>query len=137
MGKISIDVTIGGNTQRVNFTTATPQEEAAAAYYVGWADMTAEWFRDLTDYQIAEMATRQDKKEWSGTFGKNSVFFLLYQEGKQPTVTLISSGVPMEQDLVDDSTCPHDDVTLNGTTYKVFGMRFYQPNENDTITIKY
>lgn len=137
MGKKTIDITIGCNTQTVNFTTATPQEESAAAYYVGWADMTADWFRDLTDYQIAEMATRQDKKEWQGTFGKNSVFFLLYQEGKLPTVTLISSGVPMEQDLVDDSTCPHDDITLNGTTYKVFGIRFYQPNENDTITIKY
>lgn len=135
--KRTIDITIGGNTQRVNFTTATPQEEAAAAYYVGFADMTAEWFHDLTDYQIAEMATRQDNKEWSGTFGLSSVFFLLYQEGKLPTVTLISSGVPMEQDLLEDSTCPHDDVTLNGTTYKVFGMRFYQPNENDTITIKY
>lgn len=64
MNKISIDVTIGGNTQRVNFTTATPQEEAAAAYYVGFADMTAEFFAGLTDYQIEEMATRQDKKEW-------------------------------------------------------------------------
>lgn len=137
MNRISIDVIINGNTQRVNFTVSTPQEDAAAAYYVGWADMTADWFKDLTDYQIAEMATRQDKKEWSGTFGKSSVFFLLYQEGKLPTVTLISSGVPMEQDLVDDSTCPHEPVTIDGTTYKVFGMRFYQPNENDTITIKY
>jgi len=135
--KRTIDITIDGNTTTVNFTTATPHEEAAAAYYVGFGDMTADWFRDLTDYQIAEMAVRQNKKEWSGTFGKSSVFFLLYQEGKLPTVTLISSGVPMEQDLVDDSTCPHEPVTIDGTTYKVFGMRFYQPNENDTITIKY
>lgn len=128
---------INGNTQRVNFTTATPQEEAAAAYYVGWADMTADWFKDLTDYQIAEMAVRQDKKEWQGIFGKSSVFFLLYQEGKLPTVTLISSGVPMEQDLVEDSTCQHEPVTIDGTTYNVFGMRFYQPNADDTIIIKY
>ena len=29
MGKISIEVTICGNTQRVNFTTATPQKDVA------------------------------------------------------------------------------------------------------------
>lgn len=137
MGRLSVDVTIDGHTQRVNFTTASPQEETDATYYVGWTDMTTDFFAGLTAEQLVSMAVKRDKKEWSGTFGNNSIFFLLYQASKMPTVTLISSGVPMEQNLITDSTCPHDNVTLDGTTYRVFGMRFYQPNKEDTITIKY
>lgn len=137
MGRLSVDVTIDGHTQRVNFTMTSPQEETDATYYVGWANMTADFFAGLTGEQLVSMATKQDKKEWSGTFGSNSIFFLLYQAKKLPAVTLISSGVPMEQNLISDSTCPHDDVILDGTAYKVFGMRFYQPNKDDTITIKY
>lgn len=135
MGKISIDITIADNTETVYFTG---DNAPTAEYYTGWTDMTANFFAGLTNNQLMEMAVRQTKKEFVGRFGTNKIFFLLYCEGKAPReIALTSGGVYMPQDIATDNTCPHADVTINGQTYKVFGIRFYQPEATDKITIKF
>lgn len=135
MGRLSIDITIGDNTETVYFTD---DNAPIAEYYTGWTDMTASFFAGLTDNQLMEMAVRQTKKEFVGRFGANKIFFLLYREDTPPTeIGLTSAGVYMSQDIENDSTCPHDDININGQTYKVFGIRFYKPEAKDKITIKF
>lgn len=138
MGKFSIDITIDGKTQTVNFTYDGVPQQPGQAYYVGWASgMTAEFFAGLPDGQLVEMATRHNEVEYTAQFGQSQIVFVLYDPETQPEVYLTSAGVRMQQDLDDDDTCPHDDVTVGGATYKVFGIRMYDPDPTDSITIKF
>lgn len=130
---INIDLTIGGITDNVRFT-----EDGIYDYYVGWTSGTASEFAALTDSQIKALATKRRCISYTGQFGSNQIFFLLYKASEAPrNITVKSSGIAMAQDLVNDNTCPHDNVVIDDTTYKVFGIRFYSPVATDSVIVTF
>lgn len=131
---MTIDLTIGGNTTNIVFDNMS----GFYNYYVGWTTGTAAAFASLTNAQVRALATEQQGNPYTGQFGINQIFFLLYDEANTPvSIVLSSSGIAMEQDINEDNTCPHADVEIGGKTYKVFGMRFYAPSATDSVTVKF
>ena len=145
MGKKTIDITIGCNTQTVTFvcssvspTPPTPPTPTTYDYYIGWTTGTKASFAALDDSGIKSIAQKKTASSYSGQFGQNKIFFLLYKADELPRkIVFTSAGQSMEQDIVNDNTCPHADVEIDSETYKVFGMWFYRPNTDDTMTITY
>jgi hypothetical protein len=95
-------------------------------YYVGWTTGTKAQFASKTDSEMVNGATGFSSvvnPSYTHAFGSNNIFYLMYQANKAPRkVTLTSQGVPMDQDLINDNVCPHNDVSIDGITYKVFGL---------------
>lgn len=131
---MTIDLTIGGNTTNIAFGNIS----SFYNYYVGWTTGTAASFAALTDAQVEALATEQHGNPYTGQFGSKQIFFLLYDTDNTPeSIVLSSSGIAMEQDIVEDNTCPHADVVIGEKTYKVFGMRFYAPIASDSVTVTF
>lgn len=112
-------------------------------YYVGWTNGTKSQFRGKSDADLINGATGYsiaNNPTYTRAFGDNNIFYLLYQADKAPTqVILTSQGQNMTQDIVNDNSCPHDDVVIDGVTYKEFGMRFSASlgDPLDSVTVRF
>jgi len=135
-------ITLNSRIGRRNLTYyAIFAESGVSDYYVGWTNGTKSQFRGLSNADLIEGATHysiSSNPTYTRTFGDNNIFYLLYQEGKAPAqITFTSGGIQQVLDVVNDSTCPHDDIQVNGMTYKVFGNRLvtgYDPNDSIAVT---
>lgn len=108
-----------------------------ADYYVGWTNGTKSAFAALSDADIINGATGYSSlttPTYTRAYGNNNIFYLLYQTNKIPqSIVFISNNTRMTQDIVNDNTCPHTDVVIDGVTYKEFGIRLttgYDPNDS-------
>jgi len=108
-----------------------------ADYYIGFTNGTKSEFAALSTSQLTALAEGymiSSKPQYEHAYGDNQIFFLMYQANKAPkTVNLISSGQTMAQDLETDNTCPHDPVTIDGTTYKIFGIRLSSTHDASDV----
>ncbi len=140
------DISINGNTITINGTdyTLTPAGGGSTAfdYYIGWTNGSKSDFAALSASALETLSTGYTKTQnptYTGTYGTNRIFFLLYKSNDTPmSIVLTSSGQSMTQNIETDNTCPHDPVTINGTTFQVFGI-FASSNHDvsDSMTITF
>ena len=133
-------------TQNATYTATFEAEEPAPTetpdYYAGAANGTRSEFNELTDAQLAALATgytTAQQPQYEHTFGDKNIFFLLYRSDSAPqSVVLHSGGQNMPQDLEqDNSFAGHADVAVDGTQYKLFGLRMpsgYEQTDSITVT---
>lgn len=138
------EISISGNIltidgQQFTLTPAGGGESTAKDYYTGWTTGSKADFAALTAAQLEALATgytTAQNPSYSGQFGQNRIFFLLYKSAPQ-RIVLTSSGQNMEQNIESDNTCPHDPVTIDGTTFQLFGIfasSNHDPSDSMTIT---
>ena len=111
-------------------------------YYVGWTNGTKSQFRGKSDADLINGATGysiSSNPTYTRAYGDNNIFYLLYQVDKAPTqIVFTSQNTPQTVDISNDNTCPHDDVVIDGVTYKVFGDRAPSGYDHtDSMTIKF
>ena len=138
-------ISLSGNTLTINGQqfTLTPAggggESTAKDYFIGWATGSKSDFAALTAAQLQALATGYSTAQnptYTGQFGQNRIFFLLYKSAPQ-RIVLTSSGQEMVQNIESDNTCPHDPVTIDGTTFQLFGIfasSNHDPSDSMTIT---
>ena len=129
-------------TYTATFAADTPAPSSDKDYYVGWTTGSKSDFAAFTDAQVQSLATgytTAQQNPYTGQFGQNPIFFLLYKSANPPqSVVLTSAGQSQTQDILNDNTCPHSDVTIDGTSYKVFGIRLASGyDQGDTITVTF
>lgn len=137
-GKVDVaDIVAIVNIMKTNQEPSTTLPD----YYVGWTNGTRTQFRGKSDADLINGATGYsiaNNPTYTRAFGDNNIFYLLYQADKAPQSIVFTSGnIPQPLNIVDDSTCPHDDIQINGITYKVFGNRLvmdYDPNDSIVLT---
>lgn len=115
-------------------------------YFVGWTDGTEQSFNDLTDAQLKQIAgtgkyiASASDNPYTGQFGGHEIFFLLYRESRPPQhLYLVSGGQQMEQNINsdDNSFQGHPNVTIDGTSYKLFGIFMPGIAATDSIIINF
>lgn len=115
-------------------------ESTTKDYYIGWTTGSKADFAALTAAQLEALATGYSTAQnptYTGQFGQNRIFFLLYKTAPQ-RIVLTSSGQEMVQNIEQDNTCPHDPVTIDGTTYQLFGIfASSQHDASDSMTITF
>lgn len=115
-------------------------DSTAKDYFVGWTTGSKADFAALTAAQLEALATGYSTAQnptYTGQFGQNRIFFLLYKSAPQ-RIVLTSSGQEMVQNIEQDNTCPHDPVTIDGTTYQLFGIfASSQHDASDSMTITF
>ena len=115
-------------------------DSTAKDYFVGWTTGSKADFAALTAAQLEALATGYSTAQnptYTGQFGQNRIFFLLYKTAPQ-RIVLTSSGQEMVQNIEQDNTCPHDPVTIDGTTYQLFGIfASSQHDASDSMTITF
>lgn len=115
-------------------------DSTARDYFVGWTTGSKADFAALTAAQLEALATGYSTAQnptYTGQFGQNRIFFLLYKSAPQ-RIVLTSSGQEMVQNIEQDNTCPHDPVTIDGTTYQLFGIfASSQHDASDSMTITF
>lgn len=115
-------------------------ESTAKDYFIGWTTGSKADFAALTAAQLQALATgytTAQNPSYTGQFGQNRIFFLLYKSAPQ-RIVLTSSGQEMVQNIEQDNTCPHDPVTIDGTTYQLFGIfASSQHDASDSMTITF
>ena len=136
-----IEAQIGGEVKRAE-KAVTVEEAVITDYYVGWTTGTKAQFAGKTDSEMINGATGFSSTvnpNYTHAFGSNNIFYLMYQANKAPRkVTLTSGEQGMNQDLVNDNTCPHNDVTIDGVAYKVFGIRMATGyDQADTMIVNF
>ena len=139
-------ISLSGNTLTINGQqfTLTPAggggESTAKDYYTGWTTGSKADFAALTAAQLQALATGYSTAQnptYTGQFGQNRIFFLLYKSAPQ-RIVLTSSGQEMVQNIESDNTCPHDPVTIDGTTFQLFGIfASSQHDASDSMTITF
>ena len=136
-----VEAQIGGEVKRAE-KAVTVEEAVITDYYVGWTTGTKAQFAGKTASEMVNGSTGFSSivnPNYTHAFGSNNIFYLMYQANKAPRkVTLTSQGVPMDQDLINDNVCPHNDVTIDGVVYKVFGIRMATGyDQADTMTVNF
>ncbi len=138
-------ISLSGNTLTINGQqfTLTPAggggESTAKDYFIGWTTGSKSDFAALTAAQLQALATgytTAKNPSYTGQFGQNRIFFLLYKSAPQ-RIVLTSSGTEQVQNIESDNTCPHDPVTIDGTTFQLFGIfasSNHDPSDSMTIT---
>ena len=115
-------------------------DSTAKDYFVGWTTGSKADFAALTAAQLEALASGYSTAQnptYTGQFGQNRIFFLLYKSAPQ-RIVLTSSGQEMVQNIEQDNTCPHDPVTIDGTTYQLFGIfASSQHDASDSMTITF
>ena len=115
-------------------------DSTAKDYFVGWTTGSKADFAALTAAQLEALATGYSTAQnptYTGQFGQNRIFFLLYKSAPQ-RIVLTSSGQEMVQNIEQDNTCPHDPVTIDDTTYQLFGIfASSQHDASDSMTITF
>lgn len=139
-------ISLSGNTLTINGQqfTLTPAggggESTAKDYFIGWTTGSKADFAALTAAQLQALATGYTTAQnptYTGQFGQNRIFFLLYKTAPQ-LIVLTSSGQNMKQNIESDNTCPHDPVTIDGTTFQLFGIfASSQHDASDSMTITF
>ncbi len=120
-------------------------------YYIGWVNMSRSDFSRLTDEEILSIVSGYNIRltpSYSGRFGDNSLFFLMYQEDKAPEEIIFTSGsLAMDQRFPNGSTVDHADVAV-GTpgideikNYKIWGISHpgfatFDPKDSVLINFK-
>lgn len=140
------EISISGNTLTIDGRqfTLTPAggggESTAKDYFIGWTTGSKSDFAALTAAQLQALATGYTTAQnptYTGQFGQNRIFFLLYKTAPQ-LIVLTSSGQNMKQNIESDNTCPHDPVTIDGTTFQLFGIfASSQHDASDSMTITF
>lgn len=138
-GKVDVaDIVAIVNIMKANQEPGTTPPD----YYVGWTNGTRTQFRNLSCSDLVNGATGYNissQPTYTRTFGDNNIFYLLYQDNKATTrIILTSQGQNMTQDIIEDNNCPHDDVIIDGITYKEFGIRLGTGYDTEaSMTIKF
>jgi len=118
-----------------------------AYYYIGWANMSRQDFRNLTENQVKELLldTKYNTSAnpvYSSTFGNNSLFILAYKSKYNiEEILFTSGGQTMSQDLLTDNTAEHDDITIDGEVYHIWGISHpeyaeFDPTDNIKIIFR-
>lgn len=138
-------ISLSGNTLTINGQqfTLTPAggggESTAKDYFIGWTTGSKSDFAALTAAQLQALATgytTAQNPSYTGQFGQNRIFFLLYKSAPQ-RIVLTSNSMEQVQNIESDNTCPHDPVTIDGTTFQLFGIfasSNHDPSDSMTIT---
>lgn len=118
-------------------------------YYIGWVNMSRDEFSRLSNEEILSIISGYNIRltpSYSGKFGDNSLFFLMYQEDKAPYEVIFTSGsLAMDQRFPGGSTVDHVDVTIEDTeepkTYKIWGISHpgyatFDPKDSVLINFK-
>ena len=139
------EISISGNILTIDGQqfTLTPAggggESTAKDYFIGWTTGSKADFAALTAAQLQALATgytTAKNPSYTGQFGQNRIFFLLYKSAPQ-RIVLTSSGTEQVQNIESDNSCPHDPVTIDGTTFQLFGIfasSNHDPSDSMTIT---
>ena len=114
-------------------------------YYTGWANMSRIEFNGLTENQVKDLLgiryNTSNNSTYSDTFGENSLFMLAYKSKYDiEDILFTSGGVTMSQNLLTDNTAEHDDITIDGETYHIWGIShpgFADFDPQDSITINF
>ena len=112
-------------------------------YYVGWTNLSRSSFRELSEEQVKNYLSNRyntsNNSTYSSTFGNNSLFMLAYRSRYDiDEILFTSGGITMPQDLQTDNTAEHDDITIDGQTYHIWGIShpsFAEYDQTDRIEI--
>ena len=116
-------VTIGSEVYQLTPYKAVPD------YYIGWTSGTSEEFAAKSEQQLVDSATpymvsSHPTYTHSCT---NIIFYVMFTADHAPESGSLSSGGLISQitaqEFLEGGSCPHDDVTIDGTVYKIYGMR--------------
>ena len=130
-------ISLSGSTLTDAISNFTPFKGASKAVVIdasGKGDSAA-----LTAAQLQALATGYSTAQnpsYTGQFGQNRIFFLLYKSAPQ-RIVLTSNSMEQVQNIESDNTCPHDPVTIDGTTFQLFGIFAsinHDPSDSMTIT---
>ena len=113
-------------------------------YYIGWTSGTKSAFAALNESQLKQLATSYMVSN-NPTYQHactNIIFFVMFKTDKAPkNGSLVAGGLssPISAaDFLAGGDCPHEPVTIDGTTYKIYGIRNSElVGENNIITINF
>lgn len=131
-------ITIGGKTYQLTEYVPIPD------YYIGWTSGTKSAFAALNESQLKQLSTsylvaNNPTYQHACT---NIIFFVMFKTDKAPkNGSLVAGGLssPISAaDFLAGGDCPHEPVTIDGTTYKIYGIRNSElVGENNIITINF
>jgi hypothetical protein len=130
----------GTHSQVYQLTPYVP----VADYYIGWTSGTKSAFAALNESQLKQLATSYMVAN-NPTYQHactNIIFFVMFKTDKAPkNGSLVAGGLssPISAaDFLAGGDCPHEPVTIDGTTYKIYGIRNSElVGENNIITINF
>ena len=130
----------GTHSQVYQLTPYVP----VADYYIGWTSGTKSAFAALYESQLKQLATSYMVAN-NPTYQHactNIIFFVMFKTDKAPkNGSLVAGGLssPISAaDFLAGGDCPHEPVTIDGTTYKIYGIRNSElVGENNIITINF
>jgi hypothetical protein len=131
-------ITIGSKTYQLTEYVPIPD------YYIGWTSGTKSAFAALKESQLKQLATSYMVAN-NPTYQHactNIIFFVMFKTDKAPkNGSLVAGGLssPISAaDFLAGGDCPHEPVTIDGTTYKIYGIRNSElVGENNIITINF
>lgn len=131
-------ITIGSKTYQLTEYVPIPD------YYIGWTSGTKSAFAALNESQLKQLATSYMVAN-NPTYQHactNIIFFVMFKTDKAPkNGSLVAGGLssPISAaDFLAGGDCPHEPVTIDGTTYKIYGIRNSElVGENNIITINF
>lgn len=131
-------ITIGGKEYELTPYVPIPD------YYIGWTSGTKSAFAALNESQLKQLATSYMVAN-NPTYQHactNIIFFVMFKTDKAPkNGSLVAGGLssPISAaDFLAGGDCPHEPVTIDGTTYKIYGIRNSElVGENNIITINF
>ena len=129
-----------GHSQVYQLTPYVPIPD----YYIGWTSGTKSAFAALNESQLKQLATSYMVAN-NPTYQHactNIIFFVMFKTDKAPkNGSLVAGGLssPISAaDFLAGGDCPHEPVTIDGTTYKIYGIRNSElVGENNIITINF
>lgn len=98
-------------------------------YYIGWTSGTKSAFAALTANQLKALATAYmvDENPTYTHSCTDIIFFVMFKTSKAPTSGSLAAGGLVSPitaaDFLAGGDCPHADVTIDGTAYKIYGTR--------------
>jgi hypothetical protein len=130
----------GTNSQVYQLTPYVPIPD----YYIGRTSGTKSAFAALKESQLKQLATSYMVAN-NPTYQHactNIIFFVMFKTDKAPkNGSLVAGGLssPISAaDFLAGGDCPHEPVTIDGTTYKIYGIRNSElVGENNIITINF
>ena len=115
-----------------------PQNTSEPEYYIGWSDLDAQEFNELTDNEVGSLLVKytiSNTPSYSDFFGENTLFVLAYENTRIPSeVKLISGGQEIIKNIPDDNQINRQDIVLGGKTYKLWGLI---SNPGDKIIVNF
>lgn len=116
-------------------------QKAAVAHnpiYIGQINATATEFANIPSTQLLNNATSINGRDNWVTNVSSWVYYVLIADDAEFEYLHYSSGGELGYvRSIEDFNCPHDDVVLNGITYKVLAMRTEPQNDDYTLKIRF